>query len=598
MTGVKEEHPRPMKTASQQSSRAHPNAFLSAKIHRLTPLFFHCFRLTPFRSAPTNAPKASASGARVLLSILAVAVIAIMLPASAHASARTWKNTAGNTDFNAGGSYTGGIAPGLGDVALFSGAAVAQPNLSASVSIAGLLFTGTSTSGYDLTNNANAVLTLTGYNATGAANETSNSSAAAIRAENTSGSNTIDAPLTLTPAGTPSGFSVPTSIFYQASGGTLIVNGTISGSSPLSLKGAGTIQLNAANTSLTAGVSIDQASTTLVIGNNNALGSGTLSINASSTVQAGGASRSISNSVALTSGTFTVGGTNDLTFAGTVTNAGPASRTITVNNSGNTTISGGLFLAGDDVTARTVTINGSGTITVSGVIANNNAGNTAASSLTYGGSSTLTLTKANTYSGGTTVGGGGTLLANNSTGSATGSGTVAVSNGGTLGGTGAINAGTNNVTIGTTATSGGSATITGGTNGTVGALTLTVNSLTFSGSTNNLSTYLVDLTSTASDKLIITGNLDLSTLSDQIKFQGTTGAASYQLATYTGTLSGAFDTVTGLPSGYSLVYNPGEIDLNMSPVPEPSTWAAGILAVAAVAYSQRRRFVRQLDAKS
>ena len=53
------------------------------------------------------------------------------------------------------------------------------------------------------------------------------------------------------------------------------------------------------------------------------------------------------------------------------------------------------------------------------------------------GTATLTLNGANTYNGGTTIN-SGTLLANNSSGSGTGSGNVIVANGGTLGGTGAI----------------------------------------------------------------------------------------------------------------------------------------------------------------
>ena len=53
------------------------------------------------------------------------------------------------------------------------------------------------------------------------------------------------------------------------------------------------------------------------------------------------------------------------------------------------------------------------------------------------GPGTLTLTNANTYTGGTTIS-AGRLLANNSSGSGTGSGAVTVSNGAILGGTGTI----------------------------------------------------------------------------------------------------------------------------------------------------------------
>ncbi|RQO41182.1 autotransporter outer membrane beta-barrel domain-containing protein [Variovorax sp. KBW07] len=60
-----------------------------------------------------------------------------------------------------------------------------------------------------------------------------------------------------------------------------------------------------------------------------------------------------------------------------------------------------------------------------------------AGSLTQSGSGTLTLTGASTYSGGTTVA-AGTLRVNNTTGSATGSGTVQVDSGAALGGGGTI----------------------------------------------------------------------------------------------------------------------------------------------------------------
>src|SRR5207244_7330779 len=70
-------------------------------------------------------------------------------------------------------------------------------------------------------------------------------------------------------------------------------------------------------------------------------------------------------------------------------------------------------------------------------------------SLTKAGSGKLSLTNANTYTGGTTIT-RGTLLVKNTTGSATGTGAVQV-NAGTLGGTGKI---TGAVTIGTGSSSG------------------------------------------------------------------------------------------------------------------------------------------------
>ena len=99
-------------------------------------------------------------------------------------------------------------------------------------------------------------------------------------------------------------------------------------------------------------------------------------------------------------------------------------------------------------------------------------------SLTKTGNRKLSLTNANTYTGGTTVT-QGTLLVRNRTGSATGTGAVQV-NAGTLGGTGTI-AGA--VTVGT-GTSSGAILLAG--NSTTSPGTLTVNNtLTF----NSLSTY-------------------------------------------------------------------------------------------------------------
>src|SRR5437588_13113080 len=93
-------------------------------------------------------------------SAIFVLVVAFFLPErSAHAANRTWSNT--GTDFNSGSSW-GGTAPGSSDTAVFSSAAITQPNLSASLTIQELNFSTTSSSGYDITNsNPSIKLTLT-----------------------------------------------------------------------------------------------------------------------------------------------------------------------------------------------------------------------------------------------------------------------------------------------------------------------------------------------------------------------------------------------------------------------------------------------------
>jgi fibronectin-binding autotransporter adhesin len=201
------------------------------------------------------------------------------------------------------------------------------------------------------------------------------------------------------------------------------------------------------------------------------------------------------------------------------------------------------------------------------------------------GAATLTMSGASTYDGPTNIN-AGTLLVTNTTGSGTGTGAVIVNNSGTLGGTGAI--------AGATTINGGGR-ITGGTVGTTGALTLQ-SSVTFTGASgSSLATYLVDLSGSASDRLNITGALNLNGAFDQISFSGTPdGTTTYVLATY-GSVSGTFDFGSA-PAGYTLSYGSGELDL--VPIPEPSTWVAAALSVFLFGCTQRKRLLRLQTLKS
>ncbi len=496
-------------------------------------------------------------------------------------AARTWANT--GTDFNAGASW-GGTAPGSGDVGLFSSAPTMQPNLTASLTIAGLYF-GVGSSGYDLTSSsASTILTLNGVSTTGSGGTTT-ASAAAIRIDDTTATETIDAPLNLAS-------STGTSTFFQeaADGGTLILNGVISqtGTIALSLKN-GTFQLNNANT-YSGGTSLDAAGTTVVVGNDSALGTGSFAFGASSTIQAGGAARTLANNVFFASGTPTIGGSFDITFNGNFTNSGAASRTITVNNSANTTVNGNLYLAGDDVTARTVTINGTGNITVNGVVANNNAGGTVASSLTKSGSNTLTLTNANTYTGTTTVN-AGVLLVNNSTGSGTGTGAVQV-NVGTLGGTGSVSGA---VTIGNGAGVGDSF-ISPGTS--VGTFT-TTSTL----SIGNDGVYKFELNSNTStaDKIVAAGvslssssSINFTDLGSTVLTLGTTfkiidNTSGSAISGLFSNLAEGQDVTFGLNT-YEASYVGGDgNDLVLTVVPEPATMAMMALGGGLLVGVQRFR---------
>ena len=95
-----------------------------------------------------------------------------------------------------------------------------------------------------------------------------------------------------------------------------------------------------------------------------------------------------------------------------------------------------------------------------------------------------------------------------------------------------------------------------------------------------------------SDTLNITGVLDLSGLFDALVFTGTPdGSSTYLLATlrFNQRHLQLRASVRRLPVHLRL---PLELS-PLTPVPEPSTWVAGALALLAVGYTQRRRFSRK-----
>src|ERR1700730_14933531 len=194
--------------------------------------------------------------------IFRLCALLLLFQNSAYAASRTWSNT--GTDFNNGASW-GGTAPGSSDIAVFSNAAVTQPNLSASLTTKELDFSATTSSGYDITStNTSIKLTLT---------STSTGTSSAIFGANTSGTNTIDAPIILGAA------AASTEIFTQAAGGTLVINGVISSTNSVTLSLTGGI-ITLAGTNTYSGGTALASSTTLRINNPAALGTGTFTINA------------------------------------------------------------------------------------------------------------------------------------------------------------------------------------------------------------------------------------------------------------------------------------------------------------------------------
>jgi autotransporter-associated beta strand protein len=288
------------------------------------------------------------------------------------------------------------------------------------------------------------------------------------------------------------------------------------------------------------------------------------------------------------SGTGATGQTGALVnVSGTNTYGGPltlgAATTIS-SNSGTLNLNSTVNL-----NSHGLTVSGTGNTQITGAISSVNA----ASTLTKSGSGTLTVTGANTYSGGTTVN-GGTILVNNTSGSGTGTGAVTVNNNGsTLGGTGTIS---------------GQVTVNAGANlapGNGGHTTgiLTVGMLTMQPTSN----YLVDINGTTPgagyDQVKITGagatRIALNN-SNLVITVGTTLTYGDTFNFLTIANTGAFNTgefaqgntVTSGRYTFSISYpdyHTPDKDVTLTVVPEPGTWVGGALAVAALAYTQRRR---------
>jgi autotransporter-associated beta strand protein len=294
----------------------------------------------------------------------------------------------------------------------------------------------------------------------------------------------------------------PVNLVVGGNGSTNTYSGVISGPGSVKING-GTETLSASNT-FTGGMTV--AAGKLNISNASAIGTGILTLTGGTFDNTTGSPLTLTNAEHW-GGNFTFAGTNSLDL-------GTAAVSLTANT--NVTVAASSITAGG---------------TVSGAF-----------SLTKAGSGTLALSGANTFNGGATVS-TGTLLANNASGSATGTGSVAVSSGGTLGGTGTV---TGAVTV----ASGGTLAPSAGSGGTsilnTGALVLS--------SGSNLD---IDLNGNAPgtqyDEINVTGTASFS--GSNLVLSGTRSAqdgAALNIVNTTGTISGTF---SGLAPGGTVAFN-------------------------------------------
>jgi autotransporter-associated beta strand protein len=303
-----------------------------------------------------------------------------------------------------------------------------------------------------------------------------------------------------------------------------------------------------------------------------------------------GAGQTVTSTIDLTGGTVTV--TGNVVRAG---GAGTENATVTLdgatlNMSGNGIGTGTeaiIFAAQSGTLAGLAELNGGGSL----------------SKTTAG---TLTLTDNNSYTGGTTIV-AGTVLANNTAGSATGSGAVTVEAAGTLAGTGAVVAGAgNNITIDGTLSTGLSGAVTGedlalsvsgagnlALNGTV-AFDIFANAQT--GTLNSAASNDLAVISAADWSNVIFGGSSILLVTTALDTSTWVSGDSWQLIDWSGVAGGTAPTsgfatfdlpsLTGLAWDTSALYTTGVIVVG---VPEPSRLLLLMVGLLGLMLRRRRR---------
>lgn len=300
----------------------------------------------------------------------------------------------------------------------------------------------------------------------------------------------------------------------------------------------------------------------LVVDNDNALGAGNSLLVGVGSENTGG----ISN----TAGLLAANGRtiNSEVRVAKNTNGSAVSQNVIlgVDGSGSTGVFAGNIYLDSSATATqvpnlTLKAGAGSTVTFSGNLQNQGTAAANLTPVTIAGGGKVIFSGVNTYTGTTTISGGSTLQVDGSLVSA-----LTVQDTGLLQGTGSIGS----VSIAGTLAPGNS----------IG--TLTADSVSF----QTGGALEIELGAGVSDTLV-TADLDLSNAS--LSLLGTADSAtSYVIATYSGTLTGTFVSVSGLPDGYSLDYGTGSNSQIVLTVPEPAG-VLGLLMLSGVAMIRRRR---------
>ena len=235
---------------------------------------------------------------------------------------------------------------------------------------------------------------------------------------------------------------------------TGIVSDGVSAGSGLAYSGTGTLTLGGANT-FTGGFTLNSGTVNINSAGSTTSGSlgngGAFVINGGTVDTSNSVGTLLANNPITIGGSFAYGGTSNLnlgagaitdagdrtitlngtaktlTMGGVMTNSEGSLQTTTVNGAGNTWSIGGYALSNSSVAYNDV-INGTGNVTITGVVSDS-SGSATGSALTYGGSGTLTLSGANTFTGGINLNSGTLGIGNNA---AFGTGNLTVAAGSTL----------------------------------------------------------------------------------------------------------------------------------------------------------------------
>ncbi|HNC23720.1 MAG TPA: autotransporter-associated beta strand repeat-containing protein, partial [Opitutaceae bacterium] len=405
-----------------------------------------------------------------------------------------------SSSWNTGTNWTGNAKPTSGQIAVFNGAGVLQPNvtLNGGNTIAGVQF-GSSAS--------------VNYNITGAKTLTLSGTVPYIQQQSANAQTLSPSTLALS----------NTTVVDITGSGNLTIGSAITSTSRNLIKdgtGAGKLILTGNNSGLTGSVYVNNG--VVQAANTNALGTGTTYITSGAGLELSGG----------------ISPTNAISVTGT----GKAGAGAIHNVSGTNTASGTITLGGD---TRIASDTGS-TLNLTGNVTGTNrnleltgAGNIAVSRITTGTggvtvNSTGTVTfnggaTANTYTGTTTVNSGtlslsknsgvnavaGNLVVNGGTVQLAASNQIADSASVTLNGTGALNVNGQTETLGQLTSTSGTATVA-----------LGAGSLTLNGTNNINSSYAGALTGTAGSSLNVTGTGKVYLSGASASYAGTTNVTN------------------------------------------------------------------------